>query len=448
MNLKWIVSEPENCWQQRTAAAADDTLAARRSRLVVTGLDAQTIKGFGGCFNELGHVALEKLSQADQDRALAALFGDDGCRFSHCRIPIGASDYALSWYSLCEADEDYALESFSIERDRKRLIPYIKSARKVRPELTLFASPWSPPVWMKTFQVYNHGVLRWEEPVLEAYAQYFRKFVGAYAAEGIPVTQVHVQNEPRSNQKFPSCLWTGAKMRDFIRDWLGPLFKRENVPCEIWAGTIEKGILHGWEYDMVTSGTEDYAHWAHTILSDPEARQYVAGIGYQWNGKGALARTRAAFPEVPIMQTENECGDGRNTWGYAEYVFGLVWEYLTQGAVAYTYWNMILPEGGESTWGWKQNAMCTVTDDGDLVFNPEFFVMKHLTHAVRPGAVRLHVQGEWAAFSLAFRDPDGSVAIVCNNPLDAAHRLTLAVNGTTYAIELPPHSFHTLSIDV
>ncbi len=109
----------------------------------------------------------------------------------------------------------------------------------IQANLRLFASPWSPPTWMRQPHVYNYGVLRWEPEILEAYALYLLRFVQAYQAEGLPVHQLHVQNEPDSNQKYPSCIWTGAKMRDFIREYLGPRFREAGVACEIWAGTID-----------------------------------------------------------------------------------------------------------------------------------------------------------------------------------------------------------------
>ncbi len=143
-------------------------------------------------------------------QALDALFDPvSGCRFSLCRLPIGASHYAEDWYSLAEADEDYTLSSFSIDRDRRHLLPYLRESLVRRPDMRLFASPWSPPVWMKSPRVYNYGVLRWERKVLESYARYFVKYVRAYEALGIRINQIHPQNEPASDQKFPSCRWTG-----------------------------------------------------------------------------------------------------------------------------------------------------------------------------------------------------------------------------------------------
>lgn len=437
MNI--ITSSAGMYWQETTLLEAKSPAF---NSLIITDQVDQTIKGFGGCFNEMGYDVLDRLSSDDRAKAFQALFSEEGCGFNFCRLPIGANDYALEWYSHDEVDEDLTQKHFSIDRDYQYLIPYIKEAQQVNPQLALFASPWSPPTWMKNPKAYNFGTLRWEEPVLKAYALYFKKFVEAYAQEGIPIEQVHIQNEPRSNQKFPSCVWTGTKMRDFIRDYIGPLFEREKVHCEIWAGTVEVGSVLGWEIDTI--GVEDYANWAHTILSDEKAHHYTAGVGYQWRGKGAVQSTRAAFPEKPIVQTENECGDGQNTWAYALYVFELMWHYFVNGTIAYTYWNMILPEGGTSTWGWKQNSLLSVTAENELRFNPEFYVMKHVAHFVRNGAKRLATQGHWSSMAFAFENPDGSRVAVLSNPLKDAQKIDLVVSGKRYALDLPPLSISTV----
>ncbi len=440
--MRLISSNFESCWSENTA---NSPAPRATNETVITDKQDQRIGGFGGCFNEMGYRALSSLSPALRQEVFEELFGAGNCGFSLCRVPIGASDYAESWYSHSEVPEDCEQKHFSIDRDRNLLLPYIKKALQVNPSITLFASPWSPPTWMKTKQTFNSGTLRWEEPVLKAYALYFKKFVEAYRAEGITVSQVHVQNEPQSDQKFPSCLWTGEKMRDFIKYYLGPLFAREHIPCEIWAGTIEKGIEHGYHFGDL--GANDFSRWAHTILSDPECRKYVEGIGYQWDGKGAVQRTRHAFPEIPMVQTENECGDGANTWNYALYVFNLMWDYFTNGTTAYTYWNMVLPEGGESTWGWKQNSMISVSEKGEVRYNPEFYIMKHFSCFVKPGAVRLHTEGGWSAFSLAFRNTDGSVVGVFSNPYQEHKAVNLSVSGRTTGFTAPPRSITTVIME-
>ncbi|MCD6415707.1 MAG: glycosyl hydrolase [Planctomycetes bacterium] len=426
MDIRWISTTPESRWEQRTAAPSDSA-----PNLELTGAVAQSIEGFGGCFNEMGWDALAVLDQAQREEALKALFGPgEGCRFTMGRVPIGASDFALKWYSHNETDGDYAMEHFSIARDREYLLPYIKAAMEHRPELWLFASPWSPPTWMKTRRVFNYGVLRWEPEVLEALALYFLKFVQSYRAEGVNVRQIHVQNEPSADQKFPSCRWTGARLRDFIRDYLGPLFESEQPDCKPWLGTINGG---------------DYDEFVLTALADEKARGYIGGVGLQWGGKGIIQRAHAAWPSMPLMQTENECGDGRNTWDYAHYVFTLLWHYLSNGANAYCYWNMALPLGGESTWGWPQNSMiCVDRENRRVIYNPEFYVMRHFSQFTRPGARRLELAGPWAGNAVAFANPDGGVVVTAANALDRPRALALQVGGDRVALQSEPRSFNTV----
>ncbi|MCE9616161.1 MAG: glycosyl hydrolase [Lentisphaerae bacterium] len=429
MNQRWMASSPAGTWIKPPAPRP----GRGRAGLVVGTEPRQAWEGFGGCFNELGWVALAALSSRDRAAALRALFAErDGCGFTRCRLPIGASDYAAAWYSHNEHDGDYAMRRFSIARDEQYLIPYIRSAQAIQPALSLFASPWSPPTWMKFPPAYNYGTLVWSPRNLRAYAQYVVKFVQAYAKAGIRIDQVHPQNEPVADQKFPSCKWTGAQLRDFIRDYLGPALRRSGLPTEIWLGTLN---------------TADYNGFVHAVLSDPRANRYIAGVGFQWDGKGAIQRTHQAWPDKRLMQTENECGDGQNTWDYAHYVFELLHHYITNGANAYVYWNMVLPAGGRSTWGWLQNAMLSVDlERGRLAYNPEFFVMKHFAHFVKPGGTVLGVAGPWSGNAVAFRNPDGRRVCVIQNPSSEPQGLNVDVGGGLVALSLLPRSIQTLVV--
>ena len=428
MANEWIVTTREKPWMRR----ADPALGKGAPVLRVRSDAGQIWKGFGGCFNELGWIALGRLSSSDREAVLRGLFSREPgcCGFSYCRLPMGASDYAESWYSHNERAGDLAMAHFSIERDHRYLIPYIRAARAYQPGLALFASPWSPPAWMKQPPAYNYGTLVWTPENLAAYARYFVRFVQAYAALGLPIEAVHVQNEPNSDQKFPSCVWTGAKMRDFIRDYLGPAFREAGLATRIWVGTIERADVNAW---------------AQLILSDEKARAFVAGVGYQWAGKGAVQRTRMAWPDVPMIQTENECGDGTNAWEYAHYVFDLIHHYVTNGVEAYVYWNMVLEAGGESTWGWKQNAMVSVDPcRGTYVLNPEYQVMRHFAACVAPGDRVLALEGQWSGNALAFRKPDGSVAWVLHNPFAEDVAVCIDDGVRAFELRLEPRSFHTV----
>ncbi|MEM8782598.1 MAG: glycosyl hydrolase [Planctomycetota bacterium] len=435
----WTCTTPDQPWRSLDPAdSAPPVNSDTLSTLRITEDRHQAVLGFGGCFNELGWHALRQAKAAQRDALLDELFTDDGCAFSFCRVPIGANDYALSWYDHAPTPGDFALRDFNIERDERHLLPYLDAARQRRPDLCLFASPWSPPVWMKTHAAYNHGRLKNEDQTLAAYARYFQKFVETYRQRGVNVSQVHVQNEPGSDQKFPSCVMPATQMRDFIRDHLGPVFQADQSDCEVWAGTFEKGVTHGWDFHEELT----YPHLAHAVLKDPAARRYVDGVGLQWDGKGLIESLHRAFPELPIIQTENECGDGQNTWPYAFYVFSLACHYFNHGAVAYTYWNMALPQGGQSTWGWRQNAMASVHPDGSIVRNPEFYVMKHLAHFVRPGSRRRGLVGSWCPFALAFDTPQNETVAIIANPYDAPEPLAL---DNAPRLTLPPRSLSTFT---
>lgn len=411
--------------------------------LELNGESYQTIDGFGGCFNELGYIALKKISNDKKEEVFRNLFDPEECNFTYCRLPIGANDYAESWYSLNETKGDYEMKNFSIERDKECLIPYIKEAEKYSGELNLFASPWSPPTWMKFPEVYNFGTLIWEEKNLKAYAIYFKKFIEEYQKEGIKINQVHIQNEPIADQKFPSCVWSGKQLRDFIKEYIGPLFEENKLDAEIWLGTLNSPYDdygdENWQFGQ-------YNNFANTVLSDKDAKRYINGVGYQWGGKHALLQTRIAYPEMKLIQTENECGEGKNSWEYAEYVFNLMWTYFINGVSAYTYWNMVLEEEGISTWGWKQNSLITVTKDDDVKYNPEYYLMRHFSKYIKQGATMKGLKGDFAGNALAFENPDGSVVLELLNPFDELQEVTFSVNGEDYSFNIQPHSFNTLVV--
>lgn len=437
--IHWFSSTKEEQWVEKEITNKNETDA----NLYLTDAVYQQVEGFGGCFNELGFVALSYLSDEERAQVFYSLFHPDGDhKLSICRLPIGASDYALEWYSLNETDGDYAMEHFSIERDKQYLIPYIKEALKYNPDLKFFASPWSPPTWMKFPKAYNYGTLRWEKENLEAYALYFVKFVEAYRNEGIVINQVHVQNEVVADQKFPSCVWTGEQLREFIRDYLGPAFEKHGLDTEIWLGTIN--APEPWD-EWLKGKETDHDAYAHKVLSDPEAYKYIKGVGYQWAGKHAIQRTHLSYPELRLMQTENECGNGENTWAYAKYVFNLYQHYFINGVNAYIYWNMVLEPKGRSTWGWEQNSMITVDPETkEKTLNPEFFVMKHFSHFVLPGSTRIGLRGPWTGNALAFKNTEGEKVVVIANPFKEASSIKLSDGVNVHTFELEAESFNTI----
>jgi glucosylceramidase len=406
--------------------------------------------GFGACFNELGWTSLQALREEDRQAVLRELFDPGaGARFSYCRMPIGANDFSTDAYSYDEQDGDFALERFSVEHDRRTLIPFIHAAQRYQPQLRLWASPWTPPSWMKRNHFYaeakaypgmkDNGIrpeqighegedMFIQKPkYLDAYARYFGRFIDAYRAEGIKVGVVMPQNEFNSAQNFPSCTWTADGLARFIR-LLGPEMAKRDV--DVFFGTLERGN----------------AKLLETVMADKDAARFVKGMGVQWAGKNALPALHREFPQLLVFQSEQECGDGKNAWSYTGYCWQLMKHYLRSGASGYMYWNIALLQGQASTWGWSQNSLVLVDAEAKTYrYTYDYYLLKHLTHFVDVGAQFVETHGT-CDDALAFRNPDGTVVVLVRNELVYPTQVQVQAGARTVALELPADSIGTLTM--
>ena len=446
--VEWKYTTNSDRWQNEHNVTVSKAQNQVKYDVLITSYKEQTIDGFGGCFNELGWDALNLLDSQKKQEVLNSLFHPtEGVCFTYCRTPIGGNDFSRNWYSLNDTEGDFKMKNFSIERDKEALIPYLKSALAINPDMKLWACPWSPPTWMKTTRHYatkpgDHNDLKDENQVaaddhfiqekkyLDAHALYLSKYIKAYRKEGINVSMLQFQNEPYSRQQWPNCLWTPEAMRNFIANHLGPLFKKELPNVELWLGTLNCNRM------------EDVNH----IMNDPKARKYIKGIGLQWEGKDIIAEIHRKYPKIRLMQTENECGGGTFDWGAAEHTFDLIRKYIGGGANAYMYWNMVLQDKGTSTWGWSQNAMIVIDSKTKQInYTPEFYVMKHLSHYVKPGDHKLKTLGQDENL-LAFRNKERKTIILVANKEKKKKNMTVSINGNVLNLSLKPKSFNTLSI--
>ena len=429
---------------------------------------AQTIDGFGACFNELGWDALNLVSYTEKQDILQSLFNQiSGAKFNIMRMPLGANDYAVDWYSFNETPGDYEMKNFSIARDRLRLIPYIKEAMRINPEIQVWASPWGPPSWMKTNNYYagrmpgeerqrpsmedlsaeelaelmaqfggsgapqpntDTNLFIMDDKTLTAYGLYFSKFIEEYKKEGIEISAVHVQNEPNSAQNFPSCTWTPEALNTLVK-YVGKQLKQDHPDVEVWLGTIERGLESSVD----------------PILSDPEATKYLTGVGFQWAGKGVVGYINETYPQFKLMQTESECGSGTNDWAAMAYTFSLMKHYFANGVSTYEYWNPILTNG-KSTWGWLQNSLVTVTDDMSVRYNPEFYLMKHFSYFVEPGAKYIDLNTEDDC--VAFLNPNNEVVVIYLNQTDEAVNKSFEIEGSKVSVDIPANSLNTFTVEI
>jgi len=436
-----VVSSPSGYWQTgeqwtEVTGTADVT--------VNDGSPAQDWEGFGGAFNENGWVALSALSDADRDLAMKLLFADDGARFVLGRIPMGASDYAVDRYTEDETAGDTAMLHFSIDRDMQRLIPFVKAALAIRPDIRFWASPWTPPTWMKNGMKagsqpspFDGGSMVDNQANLNAYSQYFIKFIQAYQQQGITLEFVAPQNEPSYAENYPTCLWTAALYAKFFGAYLGKALEDANLGTKLMLGTMSNG--------------DDDPAIVKSVLADATAMKYVKVIGMQWGMQSHVSDAKSAG--VPIWQTEHVAGNcpfggmsncatissnrAPNDQAYAVESWNLIRDWIKTGITAYSAWNLVTDATGlgiDTSRVWHQDALLTVdTQAGKLTVTPAYYVFRHFSQFVDPGA---KVVGATGGDAVAFKNPDGSLIAVMYNP-GSAKRLTVAMGGKNLQFDMP-----------
>ena len=408
----------------------------------------QTIEGFGGCFNEKGWEALSVLSPEERGTVMNRIFDPvEGLGFSICRVPIGANDYALDRYSLNETSLDYEMKHFSIERDKISLIPYITEAMSIQPKLRLWASAWTPPTWMKDNRSFDSGTFLDDPKIYRAYALYLLKFIQAYRQEGLPMEAVAVQNEPGTLTNYPSCDWTVVQYLSFIRDYLGPLFQKEEMHDAIMLGTFNQQKL---------------ASHALTVLLDPNARRFVSLAGMQWYSLSFMDQLKVAAPGLTVWQTETNCGNWfwlpnhnpdmpQNDIFYAGYTWEKIRDWLKAGVTVYELWNMVLKPDGKSIDSkkpWPQNSLITVDPATRVVcYTPLFGAIGSFSRFVPPGSRMIETEGVSAeADVVAFIDPAGRFVIVLYNRKESPVSIRVQVRRSVHVVNMSPQSFATLVV--
>lgn len=374
-------------------------------------IEFQTLEGFGGAFNEIGGEALMSLPKAKQKEVATNLFNlNTGAKLIFCRTAVGASDFGIDGYSYAEKENDYNMTHFSIKREETTVIPYIQQALNENPELKIFASPWSPPAWMKYSGFMDRGdefpeknQLKDDPNIYKAYALYFSKYIKAYADKGIDIDRLIIQNETDISTKYPSCVMPVSQMSEFVKIYLRPQFHSNNIKTEIWAGTFR------------TAGQIDAIELAANI----EYRNLFDGIGIQYTQSKYIEQIKALYPEGRIMHTEGKCYDGANTWGQASKRLREVADYINGGIPNYCYWNMILNETTESGWNWKQNSLINIDRDTKKVtYNPDYAVVAFMSTYLVPGAKRIANFSKDELISVKYQD---KIYVLVQNNNDAPH---------------------------
>ncbi|MBS0010783.1 MAG: glycoside hydrolase family 30 protein [Bacteroidales bacterium] len=428
-----------------TFEAAPQPLETEISVFVNPGKTFQTFLGIGGAITDAAAEVFAALPAEKQEEVVSAYYDPvNGIGYTLCRTPIHSCDFSSESFTYIE-EGDKELETFNIDHDRPYKIPLIKKAIEATGNnLTIYASPWSPPAFMKD----NNNMLRGGKLLPEYYdswALYFTKFIRAYEDEGIPIWGITIQNEPMATQTWESCIYTAEEERDFLKNHLGPTMEEE--------GLGDRKIMV-WDHnrDLIN-------HRVNTILGDPEAAGYVWGIGFHWYEPWAggdpmyinLDNVKEAYPEKHLLFTEG-CNGGFTTeryqyWPNAEHYGRSMINDFNQGTVGWTDWNILLDQQGGPN---HVENFCFApihgdTESGELIYTPAYYYIGHFSKFIRPGAERVSTASSRShLLSTSFLNGDNSLVSVVMNHGDEEISYKLYIGAEAISLSIPAHAIQTI----
>lgn len=431
-----LAEQPPLAWDAGNAAPQD-------MAHVMVNLDRrfQAILGFGAAFTEAAAVTWKALPGAQADQLLQDYFHPTrGHGYSLCRVHMNSCDFALGNYAHAAVPGDVDLKHFTIDRDRRALLPFIKAAQRVsaRP-LQLLVSPWSPPAWMKSNGEMNHGG-KLLPHCASTWAQCFVRFIREYEAEGVPVWGVSVQNEPMATQRWDSCIYTADEERDFVRDHLGPALANAGL------GHIKIVI---WDHNR-----DLMVERASVVYSDPLAAQYVWGCGFHWYGEDHFDHVQLvhdAWPDKALLFTEGcqEGGPHIGSWSLGERYARSMINDLNRWTVGWIDWNLLLDESGGPNHVGNLCSAPILADrtTGTLQHQSSFAYIGHFSRFIQPGAHRVLCAASLQDLeTTAFVNPDGSTAVVVLNRTEKAIAFRLRMHDAHCASEIPARAIATFVI--
>ena len=383
----------------------------------------QRMTGFGASMTDSSAYVLSSLPATARKSIMTDLFSTtEGIGLSMLRQPMGASDFAVgqaySYDDQPSGKTDADLSDFSIAHDRAYILPRLKEAYAINPELSFMASPWSAPGWMKDNGSLVQGSLR--EKYEKAYAQYFVTFVRAYAKAGIPTDYVSLQNEPLYEpEDYPGMGVMPDQAARFLGRDLGPALDKAGLD-----DTTILGYDHNW----------DITDYPEAIYHDRRAARYVPGTAWHCYGGEVSAQSVSHndYPHAQAFLTECSGGDWQGT---PDEAFDLTMDTVIgvprNWGQSVILWNLALDQRkGPFIGGCKTcRGVVTVNDDGTVTKNLEYWALAHASRFVAPGAVRIGSSQPVGSpvSNVAYRNRDGSIVVVAHNQGHQSRTFDLAV---------------------
>lgn len=400
----------------------------------------QRMLGFGASLTDASAWLLQGMKPDQRQALLQELFGRDGngIGLDFTRLTIGASDFSRHHYSLDDPPDgkpDPQLRHFSIAPNLADVVPVARQALAVNPQLKIMASPWSAPAWMKDSDSLIKGRLRPE--YYDAFARYLLRYVDAYAAEGIPIFALTVQNEPDFEPgDYPGMRLNAPQRARLIGDHLGPLL----------AARGSKPLLFDWDHNW------DKPEEPTAVLSDPVASRYVAAVAWHCYGGDVSAQSQVhdAFPDKDAYMTECSGGDWEpvRSGGLPHMARELIVQATRHWARGVLFWNLALDGHGGPHSGGCDTCSAVVSIDpanGDVARNDEYYALAHASRFVRRGAYRIaSTETGGDLDNVAFQNADdGSLVLVVVNSARAARDVVVHQHDTRFRYTLPARSVAT-----
>ncbi|WP_249352124.1 MULTISPECIES: glycoside hydrolase family 30 beta sandwich domain-containing protein [unclassified Rudaea] len=401
----------------------------------------QDIVGFGAAITDASAWLIEqRMSRVQREALLQDLFGraGDGIGLSFTRLTIGASDFSRYHYSFDDmppGQRDPQLAHFSIEPNRQDVLPVVRAALAVNPKLQVMASPWSAPGWMKTTGSMIGGTLRAD--AYAPFAEYLLRYVEAYAAEGVPIFALTVQNEPGfAPDDYPGMKLDASARAKLIGEHLGPLLARRAPATKIF----------DWDHNW------DRPEEPLAVLADPVARRYVAGVAWHCYAGAVRAQTAVhdAHPDKDEYLTECSGGEWKPMKDDAllTIVRRLVIGSTRGWSRGVLLWNLALDENHGPHAGGCSDCRGLVTIDsktGTYVRTVDYVALAHASRFVRRGAQRVESSETGNEVdNVVFRNADdGSLVMIAANSSASAQHIAVRADARSFVYEMPAYSVAT-----
>ena len=411
------------------------------NRVVVDEADrGQVFRGAGAALTESSAVVLSRMPAAARDALVRRLFDPtEGIGLSMVRLPLGATDFSLgSWTydDLPAGGTDPDLLRFDSSRDDAWTRPLLRRAAALQPRLSVLATPWSAPAWMKTSGSLHGGSLLPEHT--GTYARYLARAVAEHRAAGVPVRALTLANEPQHDTPaYPSMALTAAQSVSVA----------ERLPAALQEQGVQDLTVLGYDHNW------DDTDYPSALLRDPVGSQVFGGVAFHCYGGQPEAQqvVADAFPAHEVWMTECSGGDwatdfgGNLAWNAHHLLIGN----LRSSGSSLLLWNLVLDPSNGPTNGGCASCRGVVTADpvtGAVAYNVEYHVLGQLTKAVVPGAVRLGSTsyGVGRVESVAFRNPDGTTAVLLHNNGASKQTATVVHGGRSLTVTLPAGAVQTL----